>query len=381
MSRDKSFDQVLTDALAPIADASPLPAGLQRIPDSWVRSGSTTQPRRLLAIAAVLAAASILTLAGIAAVRGDLSARFIGGPRQPEVIASLEPAEMRTIEEADGIIGTTLTPEESAMLVNAHGAIVAGCMQDLGWDFRVGTATPETEAGGPGWPTHLEQWSFDDVAAAESDGYGFEAYIAEHAAWLDDMDEADGGALGSDPDTMSPDDAARYYEDFFGTDAERIEITERDGSGAGRAGGGCMAEADRALYGDIAREMWLRDARGTAESDIWIATIEDGVVVNALDGWRDCAAHRDVFFADPEQARHGAFAFARAGNYDEERRIATADAVCNVESGLGRAVQAAFLSATNEVLPALEDDLRALQQLEQDALDRAKDILGERGSP
>jgi hypothetical protein len=39
-------------------------------------------------------------------------------------------------------------------------------------------------------------------------------------------------------------------------------------------------------------------------------------------------------------------------------------------------VDAAFLGATNAVLPALEEDLIALQELEEDALVRAQAILG-----
>ena len=372
---DRNFDRLLTDPLAPIANEAPVPDGLLDVPGRWLRSGEAPHQIRWLAFAAVIAVAAFATLAGIAAVRGDVSVPFIGGPREPAAIPSLAPDQMRTVEEADRIISTTLTLEESATIVNAHGAVVEACMEELGWNFQVGAATAETESAGPGWPSNLEQWTFADVSSAEADGYGFATYLAEHAAWLEAVDQEGGG--GDDPDTMSPDDADRYYRDFFGTEEERIEIVERDGSGAGRAGGGCIAEADRALYGDIAREMWLRDARGTAESDIWMATIEDAAVVRALDWWRDCLADEEVYFADPEQARSAALTFARSGDFEEERRIATVDAVCKVESALDRAVHGAFLTATNRVLPELEADLLALQQLEEDALVRARIILGE----
>lgn len=58
------------------------------------------------------------------------------------------------------------------------------------------------------------------------------------------------------------------------------------------------------------------------------------------------------------------------------RLSSVAWASCKVESRLDLAVQAAYLSATNRVLPELEDDLLALRQLEAEALDRAKEILG-----
>lgn len=130
-----------------------------------------------------------------------------------------------------------------------------------------------------------------------------------------------------------------------------------------------------ALYGDIAQHMWLIDARGTAESNIWMATIGDETVVDTLEWWRNCIADEGVYFADPQQAFSAALKYAQSGDHSEERNIATADAYCKVESGLDRAVNAAFLAAINTVLPNLEADLIALQELEEDALIRAKEIL------
>ena len=374
MTRKNEFDRFLTDALAPVAHQAPMPDDLLRVPGAWVRPGPTSSPARLLAVAAVVVAAAVVTLAGIAAVRGGLSVPFIGGPREPVSIPSLAPDEMRSIEDADRIINPQLTPEENAIVVNAHGAVVAACMQELGWDFEVVTVTAETNSAGPDWPSNLEQWTFADVSSAESVGYGFEVYLAEHAVWLKTVDPT-GGESQAYVDSLSPEDSERYYVDFWGTDAERIEITERDGSGSGRAGGGCLGDADRALYGDIEREMWLIDARGTAQSDIWMATLEDPLVIQALNAWRDCLAGRGVHWADPQQAREAALSYARAGDHAQERLIAGADAACKVESGLDRAVDAAFLAATNAVLPALEADLIALQELEEEALVRARGIL------
>jgi hypothetical protein len=372
MTGKNDFDRLLTDALAPVAHQAPMPDDLLRVPGVSIRKGRTSSAARGLAIAAVVVAAAVVTLAGIAAVRGGLSVPFIGGPREPVSIPILAPDERRSLEEADGTINSNLTLEESAIIANAHGALIEECMRAHGWEHEVGTATAESMSAGPGWPSALEQWTFADVESAESIGYGFEAYLAEHAVWLETVDPTGGESY---VDSLSPEDSERWYLDFWGTDAERIEITERDGSGAGRAGGGCLGEADRALYGDIAREMWLIDARGTAQSDIWMATLEDPLVIQALNAWRDCLAGRGVHWADPQQAREAALSYARAGDHAQERLIAGADAACKVESGLDRAVDAAFLAATNAVFPALEADLIALQELEEEALVRAQAIL------
>lgn len=379
MTRRDSLDRSLTDSMAPIADEAPLPDGMLRVPGAWIRSGRAAPPMRLLALAAVVAVAAVVTLAGVNAIRGGLSVPFIGGPREPIAIPSLDPDEMRTIEEADRVIHSTLTAEEWATVGNSQNAVIEACMQELGWDFEVGTATADTDGPGPATMSRLELWTFADVSAAQSVGYGFDAYLAEHAVWLAAMQVSEAESRIPDAAAMSPDEAARFEVDYFGTEAERIVITERDGSHGGIAGGGCLAEGGGAIYGDIERQFWLNDARGTADGDIWLATVADPTVTEALDWWRDCLAEHEVYFADPDQAYSGALQYARSGDFAEERRIAIADATCKLESGLDRAVSAAFLAATNAVLPALEADLIALQQLEEEALVRAREILAAGG--
>lgn len=317
-------------------------------------------PRRTLSN---LGAVAVVVTLGIAACQGA---------KPP---ASLDSSDITTIESADRIIQTRVTPEENALIINAHGAVVEACMQQLGWDFRVGRETIET-AGGPNSLSRLEQWTFADMPSAESDGYGFEAQLAALSAHLDRIEEMDSKARIPDPTTMSAEDAARYELDYVGTEEERVEIIERDGSGASVPGGGCIGEASRAVWGDIEQELQLRDARGTAQADIWGTTVADEAVLDTLDAWKDCVSQEGYAFDDPEDAFEVALAAAQAGDFEGERLIAVADATCKTESGLDNAVQAAFLAATNAVLPDLEDDLLALQDFEAAALERAKDILG-----
>jgi hypothetical protein len=290
-------------------------------------------------------------------------------------ISSLRPEQIETIQEAERVIVSKLSPEESSLLINAHGAVVEGCMQKRGWDFVVGTATPEMAGAGPSPMSNLEQWTFADLQSAESTGYGLATHLADLAAFQKRLALVESEARIPDIKLMPPEEAARYQVDFFGTDDERIEIVERDGSRSSIAGGGCIGEAERAVYGDIEQAMRLRDARTSAESDIWGATLSDKAVVGALDTWKTCVAKQGFEFQDPNQAFESAFGAAQSGDLAQERSIATTDAACKAESSLGPAVQAAYLSATNANLAAFEDDLIALQQFEEEALVRAKDIL------
>lgn len=337
----------------------------------------------VLRITAVTAAVALAAISAVVAVEGLSGvSRQPGSPFAPSSTpqGSAEPAagldQLAAIQRADAIISPNLTAGESALIVNAHGAVVESCMQELGWDFQVGTASAETESGGPSSLSQLEQWTFTDVASGESVGFGLQAHLAEVAAYIEQLQLDDGEARIPDPLTMSSEDAARYELDYFGREDERIEITERDGSHSGMSGGGCIAEAERALFGDIAQAMWLRDARGTAESDIWMATLSDEAVNDALDSWKTCVRERGYEFEDPHGAFDAGAKAARAGDFEQERAIATTHAECTAESNLDLAVAAAFLSATNAVLPELEDDLIALQRLEEEALARAKAILG-----
>lgn len=347
------------------------------------RAATTRGRPSVLRITAVTAVVAVATITAVVAVEGLSGAlRQPGSPLAPSSTPqeSTRPAagldELAPIQRADAVISSSLSAAEWALVANAHSGVVESCMQQLGWDFQYGTATAETESAGPGYFSALEQWTFTDLASAESVGFGIESHLEEVAAYIEQLELDAGETRIPDPLTMSAEDAARFELDFFGREDERIEITERDGSHSGMSGGGCIAEAERALYGDIEQAMWLRDARGTAESDIWMATLSDDAVNQALDSWRGCVRNQGYEFEDPHGAFDSAFDAARAGDFDQERAIAATHAGCVADSNLDLAISAAFLSATNAILPELEADLLALQQLEEDALSRAKDILG-----
>ena len=348
---------------------------------------ATTRSRssvlRITAVTAVVAIAASSAVVAVEGVSGGL--RQPGGPLAPSSSPqeSGRPAagldQLPAIQRADAILSPTLTAAEWALVANAHSGVIESCMQQLGWDFQYGTATAETESEGPSSLSQLEQWTFSDVASAQAVGFDLQRHLAEVAALREVLERDAGEAHIPDPLTMDAEDAARFELDFFGREDERIEITERDGSHSSMSGGGCVAEGERELYGDIAQAMWLRDARGTAESNIWEATLSDDAVGEALESWKGCVREREYEFEDPHAAFDLAMDAAQAGDFEQERVIATAHAECVAESNLDLAVAAAFLSATNSVLPELEDDLLALQQLEEDALVRAKEILGFEG--
>lgn len=286
----------------------------------------------------------------------------------------LDADQVATIEEADRILGTTWTAEESAIVRNADAAVVEECMQQLGWDFELGTDTSAT-AFGPSAMSTLEQWTFADVASAESVGYDLESHLADVAAFNEGIDAGGSEVRIPEVEAMSAEDALRYELDYFGSDEQRVEIVERDGSNHSVPGGGCLGQARTAVYGDIEQQLRLEDARSTAAAEVWERTLSNQTVVEALDSWTGCVGAQGYEFENPRHAFDLAIAAAHSGDHDEERSIAAAAAECTGETGLDVAVEAAYLAATNDALSDLEDDLIAYQQLERESLARAKDIL------
>jgi hypothetical protein len=110
-----------------------------------------------------------------------------------------------------------------------------------------------------------------------------------------------------------------------------------------------------------------------------MAALADSAVGNALDRWRGCMRDNSFEVEDPHAAYDAGLDAALGDDFGQESVIATAHARCTAESNLDLAVAAAYLSATNAVLPELEDDLRALQRLEAQALIRAEEVLGIEG--
>ena len=333
---------------------------------------------RVVAATAVVVVAAVAAVVAVEGLSGGLPQPGGAPALTSSPTASIPAAaqdRLAAAQEVDAIMSTRLTGEENAIVVHAHGEAVERCMQALGWDYELAPAIPEGEPYPyPGALSELAQWTFADVESAQSDGYGLQPHMAAIAGAIDRMDAGERVSI-PDPTTMGAEDAARFELDFFGSEEERIEILERDGSHAGRAGGGCMAEADRALYGDIETEMWLQDARGTASSDIWVAVKADGAVIGAWKSWAVCMHSRGHAFGDPVGAYAAALTAASSGNFEEEHRIAIAHAECTKESDLDSAVTAAFVAAASTTFPELEADLVALQELEAEAVGRAKEIL------
>ncbi len=284
--------------------------------------------------------------------------------------------QLASVADIDRLLHSTLAPEELSLLANAHDSVVETCMQKLGWDFEIGLTTPEIAQGGPRSLTLFEQWTFSDVEAAEASGFDLRTYMVEMDAFMKRMDESAGAAHIPDPDHMTPDERNRLGLDYFGRDDQRIEIIELDGSKTSVPGGGCLGEADRLVYGnDMALKLRLDDARSTADSDIWTGMLSSELVNRALAKWKTCVSHAGDEFETPPNVFEAAVTAAHAGNYESEKRIAVLTATCSTESGLADAIEAAFLSAGNATIPELEDDLLALQQFEEQALERSRSIL------
>jgi hypothetical protein len=158
-----------------------------------------------------VAACAVLVLATVAACQAAAT---------PAPLTSEEAASIVAI---DRILNSTQSVQEDAIVINAHGSVVEACMQALGWDFEVGTATADTTRS-PSSLSRFERWTFSDVEAARERGFDLRAYLQELAAFQARMDATAGSAHIPDPDRLSSEERARLQLEYFGRDDERIEI-------------------------------------------------------------------------------------------------------------------------------------------------------------
>ena len=286
---------------------------------------------------------------------------------EPAAIAPVSGASQRDLERYAQRIQTTLTKPQDALIVNAHSRLVERCMRSRGFDVDLGTLSPDDIGLEEGLLTRTEIWTFDERRRAEQVGYGIKAAT-----------EAGVGEGSSTTATVPLESElgnrrwARYQRELYGGASERVEITELDGSATSIPGGGCLGHATRSVWLDVERYLQFRDARTTADSQLWLGTIEDPAVDAALRRWRSCMSRLGFDVDDPPAAYNA----ASRGGLDREREIATADVACKQQTRLVHAFVPAYVRGGEVVIQKLGPILTEFQEFEQVALRRVLSFRG-----
>ncbi|MGH8874070.1 MAG: hypothetical protein ACRDVM_02285 [Acidimicrobiia bacterium] len=265
-------------------------------------------------------------------------------------------ADRSLVVEYEARAGTLLNQEEQVLLTNAESRSAEECIQAKGFPLDYPTRTVGQVFAGPEFWSRAEMWLFDDVTAARDGGYGFNEYLEEHSRWLGSSPMVDPSRTGTtlfDPGNLPPERRAEFDLAFFGGDRAIIEVMLPNGQTEAMYAGGCLGEARKAIWGDLAQYLRVQGARGAVVSTIWERALSDRGVTAALRQWRSCMGDRGFEFEDPPATVQAALEEAQAGS-GTELVIATADAECKQESGLSDAFAIAYLTAAEEVFEEFE---------------------------
>ncbi len=236
----------------------------------------------------------------------------VGGPASPDV----SPTQSDLRPEAQGIRSLPLEPLAQMVIgsESVHSAIqdrLSTCMESKGFDYAT-----VPYFGIPALDLGVRYGLFNSDRAVDT-GYreirpdsGFRSFE---------------GGMNPAYLQLSGDAQAAWQHAFSGPQ----KPPALSDTGAGVSNGGCLDQAQSAIYGD-------RQSRAQLEGQIQSFMVEsyqsaktDPRVQAALDQWSSCMGSKGLSFTEPRDAMD---AWARS----ETRSIPATDAQCNIQTGLAK---------------------------------------------
>ncbi|TDC62559.1 hypothetical protein E1200_25325 [Actinomadura sp. GC306] len=260
--------------------------------------------------------------------------------------------------------GPGVTPERRQLVI-AENELISRCMRRQG--FKHVTEIPPAENV---FGTPVEH---DDVDARKQNGYG-----------LSDRNpgkEADGiGVNGRYMQTLSKSEQRRWELAYFGGGNSEMQVRLADGSVVTFNRNGCITEARRSLYGDVASYLKVYMIAINYSGKAVGMTERDPGYLEAIAQWRNCMAGRGYHFESPKAAQEAAQDLYTDKDRETARRqeiaIATADAECDRKVNLSKLRRDLLEKNTKLAGKKYEAEILGYQELEQKALKRAKELVG-----
>lgn len=253
---------------------------------------------------------------------------------------------------------------EQKRLFQAEQQLRSSCMSGRGEVYR------PARWHAPAAPAlHRDPRHADDVELRRRQGYGPADAVASPPP-------------GRDPNTthlrsLSESGQERYGHALFGTPEHRISVRLPDGSVAYMNEDGCVAHAEKRLYGDLRTWLKAQMVAVNAETDV-LRLITDSERLRRTDApWRRCMQEFGYTYRTPDKAQAAAAALreeADKGNdgapsrASEDIAIAVADARC--DRRVGRAALARSLDRhyRDQVARSRSDELTTYRTLRSEAL-------------
>ena len=252
--------------------------------------------------------------------------------------------------------------EDDRLLHDAEQRLLRDCMRRHGFTYEVFPLDEESEA-------RAFVYVLDDADRARRHGYGSDLRRQRKARIASDPNRAYFAALPSDR-------KAAALAAANGTSPDGLTVTLPGGGTVQRSDHGCVAEAQRGLYGDLGA--WFR---ASTRVDALVQIRRRRVTADTgyrerLAAWRDCMRRAGQAFATPADARAAALSPVQPLGKDHEVRLALTEVRCAGESALARTAR--DLDAHHGRLLAGEyrADVETRDRLRSAALPRAHRILG-----
>ncbi|MFJ2645140.1 hypothetical protein ACIO1C_00135 [Streptomyces sp. NPDC087420] len=262
-----------------------------------------------------------------------------------------------------------LTDVEQLRIGDAVQRLIKQCLNRRGFTYWE-AARPSLEK------SRTLGYVADDVGWARKHGYGSRISAEEDRVRLANPNLVYRKALSEG--------RRKAYDEALDGGSRAPEITAQTPGGATvrRQMGGCVAEAERKLYGDP--EAWFRaDKIASNLQPLYVPRVmKDKQFVAALTVWSTCMEHAGHPYKDPgaarQAARERALRDASGRSFAAERRLAVADATCARAASLtaiGKKREAYYVNALRG---RYGDALDASHRIQRQAFVRAADIVGPR---
>lgn len=247
------------------------------------------------------------------------------------LVTACSAADPNPDDRSEGSLRTELTDTERVLLGDAEERLIAECMREAGFEYRLDPVAPREKVP-------ERRFGLDDVDWAREHGYGL----------ADTAGTGDRGGKSAAPKSsqdrylagLAPSRLAAYERALNGTKPDAIVVPAPGRGEIFTAADGCRADARRALYGDLRK--WT-EAKATVVNLAYL-TYDDVVAepryTKALADWRACMKKRGLDYPDTSRAV-GAVAKESDSRTPEQARereveVAVADAECNRSAVLAR---------------------------------------------
>lgn len=263
-----------------------------------------------------------------------------------------------------------LTDAEQLRIADAQQRLIKRCMTRKGFDFWEAERLSLEESRTLGWVT-------DDVAWANKHGYGSRIEAKHERARLTNRNVAYRKGLS--------DERRAAYDEALdeGIDAPVITAEVPTGGTVRKRVGGCVAEAEKQLYGD--RVAWFRAEKTVMGlQPLYVPQVmADKRFAAALASWSRCMARSGHTYRTPQEARQAAVEQGlKAGPgpgagkaFDAERKLAVADATCAKNTSLRSIGNERETHYVNKLRGRYGSDLDTYARLQLQALTRAAEVV------